>query len=171
MFSWPEFWRAAGWDPVLRFPVDLECRRGTSLLWGMGVSWPSAAGEGGGAGRGGMGRAVGFCFKSGKSSSFLNTEGVEIEGEGDGGITLTFRLEQPSDGMSSGAASVVGGRSRAGVILINVAFFCTDGLREWLCRGEDSAEDAFELLVSFAKKLGAISPSLSSFLYLLPCLK
>lgn len=55
-------------------------------------------------------------LKSGKLSSFFNSEGVEIEGEG--GITLTFRLEPPSDGMSSGTASVVGGRSIAGVIRI-----------------------------------------------------
>lgn len=44
-----------------------------------------------------------------------------------------------------------------------------DGLREWLCRGEDSPEDAFELfpaLVSFAKKLGAIFLLLPSAFYI-----
>jgi hypothetical protein len=96
--------------------VDLACRRGLSLLLGVGVSSPSTAGEGGCAEREGMEGEVEFCLEPGKSSSFLNSEGVEIEGEG--GITLTLRLEQPSDGTSSGAASVVGCRSRAGVIRI-----------------------------------------------------
>jgi hypothetical protein len=59
---------------------------------------------------------VDLGLESGEFSSFLNSEGVEIEGEG--GITLKFRLEPPSDGMSSVVASVVGDRSRAGVIRI-----------------------------------------------------
>lgn len=64
-----------------------------------------------------MEREVVLGLESGESSPGLNSEPVEIEGEG--GITLTFRLEQPSDGMSSGVASVVGcTRSGTGVIRI-----------------------------------------------------
>lgn len=98
----------------MRLPVDLACRSGLSLRWGIGVSSPSAAGEGGCAGREGFEREAVLSLEPGELSSVLNTEDVEIEGEG--GITLTFRLEPPSDGTSSGAALVDGDRSRAGVI-------------------------------------------------------
>jgi len=145
-------------------PVDREWRREASLRWGMGVSSPSAAGVGGCAGRRGTGKEGVFGLKSGELSSFLRSEGKETEGEG--GITVTLRLEPPSDGMSSGVVSLVfGGGSGAGVtrICAGAAFFCADGFREWLCRGEFSPEDALLLvpgLVSFAKKLGAIFFSL-----------
>ena len=90
--------------------------RGVSLRWGIGVSSPSAAGVGGCAGREGSAMEVDLCVKSCELPSFLSSEGKETEGEG--GITVTFRLEPPSDGMSSGAASVVGDGSRAGVTRI-----------------------------------------------------
>ena len=69
-------------------------------------------------------------LKSGELPSLLSSEGKEIEGEG--GITVTFRLEPPSDGTSSGVASAVGDRSRAGVTRIwaGAGFFCRDGFLE-----------------------------------------
>jgi len=97
-------------------------------------------------------------LKSRELASFLSSGRREIEGEG--GMTVTLRLEPPSEGRSSGLPSV---RSGAGVtrICVGANFFWPDEFREWLCRGElVSLEDAFELfpgLVSFAKKLGAIS--------------
>lgn len=101
---------------TLRLPVDLACRRGLSFRWGIGVSSPSAAGVGGCAGREAVESEIVLGLKSGELPSVLNAEWAEIEGEG--GITLTFRLEPPSEGTSSGAASVVGNRSSAGVIRI-----------------------------------------------------
>lgn len=82
---------------------------------------------------------------------------------------MTFRLEPPSEGMSSGLLSVVGDGSRAGVtrICAGGGFFCKDGFLECVCRGEVSPEDAFVLLpgrVSFEKKLGAISFFIYRFL-------
>lgn len=138
----------------------------------MGVCSPSAEGEGGCAGREGIGRDGPFFLKSGELPSFVSSEGRETEGEG--GITVTLRLEPPSEGTSSGLSSV-GPRSRAGVtrICARVAFR-TDGFREWLCRGEVSLGDAFELLpgrVSFEKNPGAIFLSLFLFLYLSSCPK
>ena len=100
---------------VLRLLVDCAWRR-VSLRWGIGVSSPSAAGVGGCAGREGTAMEVVHCLKSRELTSSLSSEGKETEGEG--GITVTFRLEPPSDGMSSGAASVVGDGSRAGVTRI-----------------------------------------------------
>lgn len=82
----------------------------------MGVNSPSAAGVGGCAGREGIGREIVPSLKSGELLSFLSSEGKETEGEG--GMTVTFRLEPPSDGMSSSAASAVGDGSRAGVTRI-----------------------------------------------------
>jgi hypothetical protein len=87
-----------------------------SLRWGIGVSSPSAAGVGGCAGRKGTVMEVVHCLKSDELPSFLSSEGKETEGEG--GITVTFRLEPPSDGMSSCVASIVGGGSSAGVTRI-----------------------------------------------------
>ena len=87
-----------------------------SLRRGIGVSSPSAAGVGGCAGREGKAMEVGFCLRSCELPSFLSSGRKETEGEG--GITVTFKLEPPSDGMSSGAASVVGEGSRAGVTRI-----------------------------------------------------
>lgn len=103
--------------------------------------------------------------------SCLSSGRREIEGEG--GMTVTLRLEPPSEGKSSGLPS---DRSRAGVtrICAGAVFFCPDEFLEWLCRGEVvSLEDAFELfpgLVSFAKKLGAISFSLSADSFIVSCL-
>ena len=56
------------------------------------------------------------CVKSGELPSFLSSEGKETEGEG--GMTVTFKLEPPSDGMLSDATSIVGDGSRAGVTRI-----------------------------------------------------
>ena len=147
--------------------MERACRSEESLRWGMGVCSPSVAGEGGCAGRVGMASDGALFLKSGELPSGLSSEGRETEGEG--GTTVTFRLEPPSEGTSSGLSSVVGGRSRAGVTRICARVdFWADGFREWLCRGEVSLDDAFALLpdrVSFEKKLGAISLSLSSSFY------
>jgi hypothetical protein len=134
----------------------------------MGVSSPSAGGEGGGGG--GF-----FCLSSGALSLFRR-EGKETEGEG--GITVTFRLEPPSEGMSSGFSSAVGDRSRARVTRISAGsiVFCTDEFLEWLALGEVSPVDEFVLFpdrVSFEKKLGAIARSLALSLssgFYSPCL-
>ena len=150
--------------------MDCAWRRKESLGRGIGVSSPSAAGVSGCVGRGGITGEVAPCLELGRLSSLVSSEGKETEGEG--GITVTFRLEPPSDGMSSGVVPlpVVGDRSRAGdsKIWAGAGFFCTDGFLEWLCRGDVSPEDAFVLfpdLVSFAKKPGAIFFSLFRFLY------
>lgn len=74
----------------------------------MGVSSPSVVGVGGCCpGREGIAKEVFLCLKSGESPSFLSSEGKAIEGEG--GITVTFRLDPPSEGTSSG--TVFGERS------------------------------------------------------------
>ena len=83
---------------------------------GIGVSSPSAAGVGGCAGREGIAGEVVVCAKSDELPSFWSSDGKETEGEG--GTTVTFKLEPPSDGMSSGARSVAGDGSRAGVTRI-----------------------------------------------------
>jgi len=93
------------------------------------------------------------CLKSGELSS-LSSEGKETEGEG--GITVTFKLEPPSEGASSGAASVVDERSRAGITRIwaERPFLCMDALRECVCLGEVSPEDGFALLPALEKPAG-----------------
>lgn len=156
---------------ALRLPVERACRRKESFRLGMGVSSPSVVGEGGCAGRGGIASEDVLFLKSGELPSLLISEGRETEGEG--GTTVTFRLEPPSDGTSSCFSSAVGDGSGAGVTRIwaRASFFCPDGFREWLWRGEVLPGDAFELLpgrVSFAKKPGAISLSLSSSFYSSP---
>lgn len=85
------------------------------VRWGTGVSSPSTAGVSGCAGREGIAGEVVWA-KSSELASLLSSEGKETEGEG--GMTVTFRLEPPSDGISSATASVAGGGSRAGVTRI-----------------------------------------------------
>lgn len=159
----PELSRPPNCVSALRLPVDLAFRRNVSLVWAIGVSSPSSWGEGGCAERGGVASEDVLFLKSRELLSVLSSGRREMEGEG--GMTVTLRLEPPSEGKSSGLPSV---RSRAGVtrICAGADFLCPDEFREWLCRGEVvSLEDAFELfpgLVSFAKKLGAISFSRSS---------
>ena len=82
----------------------------------MAVSSPSA-GVGRWAGRGCIDREVVLCLESGESPSVLDTEREDVEGEGGIRLMPTLRLEQPSDWLSS-AGTVVGKRSRAGVIRI-----------------------------------------------------
>lgn len=111
----PEFLRPPNCASILRLLVDWAWRR-VSLRWGIGVSSPSAAGVGGCAGREGMLMEVVHCLGSCEPPSFLSSERKETAGEG--GITVTFKLEPPSDGISSGVEFVLEDGSGAGVTRI-----------------------------------------------------
>lgn len=122
----PELSRPPNCGSALRLPVDRACRMEGLVLRGIGVSSPSS-GEGGCVERGVVVSEDVLFLKSGELPSCLSSGRREIEGEG--GITVTFRLEPPSEGRSSGFPA---DRSRAGVTRIWAAagFFCRDGFRE-----------------------------------------
>ena len=98
------------------------------MLWAMGVSSPSS-GEVGCVGRGVVTSEDVLFLKSRELPSFLSSGRREMEGEG--GMTVTLRLEPPSEGTSSGLPP---DRSRAGVtrICAGAGILCADEFLEWL---------------------------------------